>query len=93
MKINDSIKNTAGLGVDKPGAGKLGSANSKNAQASQVDAKSAEKICFAEQTIACKQSSKGMPCYASVLSGFVFSLDKWNNFILDHIQKNWASSG
>lgn len=44
MKINDSIKNTAGLGVDKSGAGKLGSANSKNVQASQVDAKSAESV-------------------------------------------------
>ena len=44
MKINDSIKNTAGLGVDKPGAGKLGSANNKNPQASQIDAKSAENV-------------------------------------------------
>jgi len=44
MKINDSIKNTVGLGIDKPAAGKLGSANNKNAQASQVDAKSAESV-------------------------------------------------
>jgi negative regulator of flagellin synthesis FlgM len=44
MKINDSIKNTTGLSVDKPSAGKLDPANSKNAQASQVGAKSAESV-------------------------------------------------
>ncbi len=44
MKINDSIKNTAGLGVDKPSAGKLDPASSKNTQASQVGAKSAESV-------------------------------------------------
>lgn len=44
MKINDSISNTAGLSVDKPGAGKISSANNKNVQTSQVDAKSAENV-------------------------------------------------
>jgi negative regulator of flagellin synthesis FlgM len=44
MKISDSIKNTTGLGVDKPGVGKSGSAPGKNAQASQVDVKAAESV-------------------------------------------------
>jgi negative regulator of flagellin synthesis FlgM len=44
MKINDSIKNTVGLGIDKSSAGKPGSANNKNAQATQVDVKSAESV-------------------------------------------------
>jgi negative regulator of flagellin synthesis FlgM len=44
MKINDSIKNTVGLGIDKSSTGKLGSANNKNAQATQVDVKSAESV-------------------------------------------------
>jgi negative regulator of flagellin synthesis FlgM len=44
MKINDTIKNSAGLGVDKSGAGKLGPANSKNGQVSQVDAKTSESV-------------------------------------------------
>jgi negative regulator of flagellin synthesis FlgM len=44
MKINDLIKNTAGLAVDKPGAGKSGSASGKDARASQVDAKAAENV-------------------------------------------------
>jgi negative regulator of flagellin synthesis FlgM len=44
MKINDSIKKTTGFGIDKPGAGKSGSAATKGAQATQVDAKSAESV-------------------------------------------------
>jgi negative regulator of flagellin synthesis FlgM len=44
MKINDLIKNTAGLAVDKPSAGKSGSASVKDAHASQVDAKVVENV-------------------------------------------------
>jgi negative regulator of flagellin synthesis FlgM len=44
MKINDLIKNTTGLSVDKSGAGKSGSAASKGGQASKVDAKSVENV-------------------------------------------------
>lgn len=44
MKINDSIKNTAGLGLDKAGTGKLDSAAGKMAQTAPLDAKSAESV-------------------------------------------------
>lgn len=44
MKINESVKNPVGLGVDKTVTAKLGSANNKNAQATQVGTKSAESV-------------------------------------------------
>ena len=44
MKINNQIKNTTGLGVEKPATGKLGSSANKNSQAAQVDGKSAESV-------------------------------------------------
>lgn len=46
MKINDSIKNAAGLGVDKASAGKLDSASAKKAQAEAASsgANSAESV-------------------------------------------------
>lgn len=46
MKINDSIKNSAGLGVDKASAGKADSATAKKAQAevASTGAKAVENV-------------------------------------------------
>ena len=44
MKINDSIKNVAGLGVDKATTGKANSAKPNGPQASQVETKSTESV-------------------------------------------------
>jgi negative regulator of flagellin synthesis FlgM len=54
MKVNDSIKNTTGLSVDKPSSGKLGAATNKNAQASQVDVKSAESVTLSPLSVQLK---------------------------------------
>ena len=51
MKVNDTIKNASGLGVDKPSAGKLSSAANKNAQA---DTKSAESVTLSPLSVQLK---------------------------------------
>ena len=44
MKINESVNNAVSHAVDKTTVGKLSSAINKNAQATQVDVKSAENV-------------------------------------------------
>jgi negative regulator of flagellin synthesis FlgM len=44
MKVNDSISNATGLGVDKSTTTKLGAAGNKQAQAVQTGTKSAENV-------------------------------------------------
>ena len=62
MKINDSIKNTAGLGVEKPSAGKTSAAKSdattSSAQASQLGAKSAENVTLSPLSVQLKSLEK-----------------------------------
>lgn len=70
MKINDSIKNTAGLGVDKAGTGKLDSAAGKKAQTAQVDAKSAESVTLSPLSAQLKSLEQ------KVASSSVFDAEK-----------------
>lgn len=62
MKINDSIKNTAGLGVEKANAGKTNAAKADattgNAQASQLGAKSAENVTLSPLSAQLKSLEK-----------------------------------
>ncbi len=62
MKINDSIKNTAGLGVDKPSTGKASAAKADatagNAQTSQLEAKSAESVTLSPLSAQLKSLEK-----------------------------------
>ena len=70
MKINDSIKNASGLSVEKTNTGKLGAATNKNAQAAQVDAKSAESVTLSPL------SAKLKSLEAKVSTSSVFDTEK-----------------
>ncbi len=70
MNINNSIKNTVGLGVDKPGAGKLDSSAGKKAEKSQTDAKVAENVTLSPM------SAQLQSLEAQVAASNVFDAEK-----------------
>ncbi len=74
MKINDSIKNAAGLGVEKPNTGKASAtktgATANNAQTSQLEATSAESVTLSPLSAQLKSLEK------KVAASSVFDAEK-----------------
>ena len=74
MKINDSIKNTTGLGIEKPSTGKASAAKTGatggNVQAAQLESTSAESVTLSPLSAQLKSLEK------KVAASSVFDAEK-----------------